>query len=210
MHLSDYISEKAPEAAGNWRKFDSFGWHAEPEEHPEDWCIVYTSNRDSDLLDQSNAAAIEKEMARFQEGDDPDVVSESHSHWAVGHVDGYAIRVYRRGPDGERGETTEAFAAWCELALALEDYPVLDDEDHSRREYEATLENIEQAGRRFLHDDAPEDWAGQCFSWFWEHDQRAVENCDGNGGYPSDDQIQAAMLALGLHEDCPDDEEAAS
>ena len=36
----------------------------------------------------SNADAIAEAMEPFTEGDDPDVVLEIHSHWAVGHVDG--------------------------------------------------------------------------------------------------------------------------
>ena len=45
-------------------------------------------------------------MEPFTERDDPDVVMESHSHWAVGHVDGFSIRVYRDG------EITEAFRTY--------------------------------------------------------------------------------------------------
>mgnify|MGYP006206866459 CR=1 FL=1 len=41
--------------------------------------------------------AIGKAMEPFTEGDDPDVVMESHTHWAVGHVDGFSVRVHRDG-----------------------------------------------------------------------------------------------------------------
>jgi len=39
--------------AGNWAEFDSFAWFECPE-NPGDYCIVYTSNRDSDILDRAN------------------------------------------------------------------------------------------------------------------------------------------------------------
>ena len=82
------LKDAAKEAAGNWQHFKCFVWYRDPEpKKPEDWSIVYTHNRDSRLLDQSNAAVIRKAMLPFTEGDDPDVVMESHSHWAVGHVD---------------------------------------------------------------------------------------------------------------------------
>ena len=58
------------------------------------WSIVYTHNRDSGLLDQCNAEVIAESLKPFSEAEDPDVVFESHSHWAVGHVDGFSIRVY--------------------------------------------------------------------------------------------------------------------
>ena len=64
-------------------------------------------------------------MEPFTEGDDPDVVFESHSHWAVGHVDGMSLRVVKSG------QITEAFRQYHELASKLADYPLLDEEDYS-------------------------------------------------------------------------------
>ena len=157
----------------------------------QEWAIVYTHNRDSDLLDQSNADAIDKALAPFTEGDNPDVRAEHHGHWACGWIDGYAIRVYRNG------QITEAFRAYHELAARLADYPVLDEEDFSRREYEATLENLRNEGFDSDCFAPPEEWAGEVFSWLWDHNQSAVENRDGNGGYASKAEIGEALDALG-------------
>jgi len=53
----------AREAVGNWRTFMSFSWHRQYElNDPENFAIVYTSNRDSGLLDQPNADAIGEEL----------------------------------------------------------------------------------------------------------------------------------------------------
>ena len=53
------LEEAARKAAGNWRDFNSFVWFRDRElEDSEQWAIIYTSHRDSTLLDQSNAAAI--------------------------------------------------------------------------------------------------------------------------------------------------------
>jgi len=186
-----HLEDAAREAAGNWKKFQSFAWHDKPDD-AENWAIIYTSNRDSGLLDQSNAAVIDKEMSQFPEDQ---ARSESHGHWAVGHVDGWAVRVYF--PDGT---ITPAFKAMFEMQAALADYPVLDSEDYSRREYEATLENIEQAGRRFVRPDAPESWPSDVYSWLSDNDQGAIENQDDQGGYPNDDEIKEALEALGLLE----------
>ena len=98
------------------------------------------------MLDQSNADAIAEAMEPFTEGDDPDVVMESHDHWAVGHVDGFSIRVYRNG------EITEAFKTYHDLMEQMDGYPILDEEDYSNREYEATLENITDAAWRVKHE----------------------------------------------------------
>jgi hypothetical protein len=120
------------------------------------------------------------------------VVTESHGHWAVGHVDGFSIRVYREG------EITDAFRTYHDLAERMADYPILDEEDHSHREYEATLENIADAAWRLKGEyDLPEGWEGEVFSWFWDHRQSAVENRDDQGGYPEADDLRAAFEALG-------------
>ena len=127
------LEAAAKQAAGNWAGFKDFSWHLASElDSPGDWCIAYTRHRDSGLLDQSNAAAMEREMHPFTEGDDPDVVAEHHHHWAVGWIEGFSIRVFRDG------QITAAFAHYHELAQRLNDYAVLDDEDYSRRQYEAT------------------------------------------------------------------------
>jgi hypothetical protein len=116
---------------------------------------------------------------------------ESHSHWAVGHVDGFSIRVYRDG------EVTDAFRTYHEIAERLDGYPILDEEDYGRREYEATLENIADAAWRLKGEYVlPDGWGGDVYSWLSEHRQRAVENRDDQGGYPEEYDLQAAFEAL--------------
>lgn len=189
MHLKDHAEDLAKELAGNHRKFQSFGWSDRPEDDAN-WAIIYTSNRDSGLLDQSNAAAIAATLEVPEFADD--VHSESHGHWAVGHVDGYAIRVRDAA-----GNITPAFLAYAELRCALESYPVLDDDDYSEREHEATMQNIENVGRHMVKDDAPARWVVDVYEWFGFHDQSAVENRDDQGGYPSEGQMTTALSALG-------------
>jgi hypothetical protein len=192
----------AQELAGNHRHFESFAWWDCPEDSDR-WCVVYSHHRDSGLLDQSNAAAIEEALRPFMEMDEPDVVGERHSHWGVGWVEGYAIRVF-----DQDGNVTAAFRRYCELRAKLSDYPVLDETDYSQREYDATVENIREAGHRFVSDEAPDDWAAEAFSWFWECNQCAVENRDDQGGYPTDDEMKECLRDLGwLHPDYAEEEE---
>jgi hypothetical protein len=108
------LAEAAEEAAGNWMKFECFVWDRTRDlDDAEQWCIIYSHHRDSGLLDRSNAAAIEEAMEPFTEGDDPDVVCESHRHWAVGWIDGFSIRVFRDG------KITAAFQKYHQLAEAM-------------------------------------------------------------------------------------------
>jgi hypothetical protein len=186
------VEDAAVEAAGNWQRFSCFVWNRERElDDPDNWAIVYTHNRDSGLLDQSNASVFTKALGPFSEADDPDVVFESHSHWAVGHVDGFSVRVFRNG------EITDVFRTYHELAEQMADYPILDESDYSNREYDATIENIANSAWRLKGEyDLTEGWEGDVYSWLSDHRQRAVENRDDHGGYPDQSDLRAAFDAL--------------
>lgn len=187
------IEEAAKKVAGNWQDFNCFIWFRDRELTDADqWAVIYTHNRDSGLLDQSNANVIEKELAPFSEGDDPDLVFESHSHWAVGHIDGFSVRVFKDG------KVTDAFQKYHELAERLDDYPILDESDYSDREYEATLENIEDAAWRLKNEfDLPDGWEGEVYSWLSDNESSEVENADDQGGYPHEDALRRAFESLG-------------
>lgn len=187
------LEDAAKQAAGNWQRFNCFVWFRDKElKEAEDWSIVYTSNRDSGLLDQSNAAVIAKSLEPFAEGDDPDVVFESHSHWAVGYVNGFSIRVFKRG------HITEAFRTYHELAERMADYPILDESDYSERELNATFENVNEAAWRLKQEfTLPDDWQSDVYDWLSDHRDHALENVDDQGGWPKDDDLEAAFQALG-------------
>lgn len=187
------LDEAAKKAAGNWQRFNSFVWWRDRELADADqWAIIYTHHRDSGLLDQSNAAFITKALKPLSEGDDADVFFESHSHWAVGHIDGFSIRVFDR-----HGEITEAFAKYHELAEAMDQYPILDESDYSDREYEATVENIADAAWRLKNEfNLPDGWVWQVYDWLSDHRSGEVENRDDQGGYPSEPALREAFAAL--------------
>ena len=128
----------AKQLAGNWKKFPCFAWHRASELDDADrWTTYYTSGRDAGLLAQSNHAEITKRLALFMSGDDPDVVAERHSHWAVGYLDGFAVRVYR--PDGR---ITAAFEELHRIREDLDGCPILNEPDYSDREYQDSLWKI--------------------------------------------------------------------
>jgi hypothetical protein len=187
------LEDAAALTAGNWKRFECFCWDREREiPDPDNWAIIYTHNRDSGLLDQSNADQIANALEPFADTDKPDVVFETHDHWAVGHVDGFSIRVFKNG------QITEAFKNYHELSERLANYPILDEEDYSRREYEATLENLTDAAWLLKHEyDLPDGWGSEAYSWLSDHRPSAVENKDDQGGYPSEDDLRDAFDALG-------------
>jgi hypothetical protein len=188
------IESSAKKMAGNWRKFSCFVWNRGYDlEDADHWMIWYTSGRDVGLLEQSNHQEIAKLLHPFTQGDDPDVVAESHSHWAVGHVDGFSIRVY-----GKDGNITDAFGAYCDIKKRLDAYPVLNESDYSEKEYEATLENY-RSEMWDMEKELPEGWASEVYSWFSDngHD-RFTENRDDQGGDAPKENILEALQDLGL------------
>jgi hypothetical protein len=120
-------------------------------------------------------------------------VFETHSHWAVGHVDGFSVRVYKA--DG----ITPAFEEFCRIKEELDAYPILDESDLSQREYEATLSNYRDELWR-LRDELPEGWEGKVYSYFSDngHDE-FIENRDDRGGWAPREKLIEALEALGLY-----------
>ncbi len=190
MDFLDHVEDYAKELAGNWKKFDCFYWRAQPEEGGDDWCIIYTSTRDTaDCLTLSNEAVIIRELEKFED----DFTQESHNHWAVGYVNGFSLRVR----DAE-GNITEAFKKYCELRLAMESYPVLDEGDWCEREYEAQCEAIEHSRPHWAEvDSLPEDWVEQVRSWLNEHDPGELEDTS-EGIWVSEKKVGEVLEELGL------------
>lgn len=82
-------------------------------------------------------------MRPFTEGDPPDANLVRHSHWAVGYVDGYEIRVF-----DAKGDITPAFKAWAEIRDSLEGYGILDESIYSEMQDEEMRESWRSFGAR--------------------------------------------------------------
>jgi hypothetical protein len=100
----------------------NFGYHGELDLSV--WGFTpFTMNRDSDILAQSNfktALAIIKKVA-------PKYVEVMHTrHWAVGWLDHIMVKTTSK----------KAMTACFDLYTRLQNYPILDEEDLSRREVE--------------------------------------------------------------------------
>ena len=95
------------------------------------------------------------------------------------------------------GEITEAF----ELPRTRPTHGRLSDPRRVRllrAGIEATIENIEDAAWRLKNEfDLPEGWESEVYSWLSDNDSSEVENTDDLGGYPSEESLRAAFVALG-------------
>jgi hypothetical protein len=187
------VEGAAKALTGNWRDFDCFAWSRGYDVDADQWMIWYTSSRDAGLLEQSNERAINDRLRPFSEGDDPDLVFERHSHWAVGHLDGFSIRVFK-----DDGTVTPAFEEFCRIKNDLDAYPVLDEEDYSAREYAATLDNY-ASETWSLRKELPEGWGAEVYRWFSDNGMdRFTDNVDDQGGWAPREKIVEALKALGL------------
>jgi hypothetical protein len=180
----------AEEAVQETAKIEDYLYRGELE-LGETWAFTFSKNRDSGLLEESNYETIKKALEeRFQN----DVEEVRSSHWAVGWVEQLAVRMLSKA-----GRVTPAGIAALEWKGKLENYPVADEEDFSRREYEDTIENIKNEGS------VDEETAGKVYSWLSDNNQGAIEPSDGGGGYPSTGEIDEALIDLGLKK--PEEEE---
>ena len=210
QHIDDehaFSKMTGPQIA-NWisqatQRPQDFGYHGDNKEIFETWSLGQViQHRDSGILDKSNAAAIVKHLES-----DPSLKEDweviSCSHWGVGWVEQLSFKVV-----DEDGNPSRVARVIKGLMDALEEYPVLDDESYSNMEYEATMKNISgHYKRNGMHDDVPEDWPSQMFSWFSNNDQESIEPADGDGGYPSDVQFEKAARALGFWDTSEDENE---
>lgn len=94
-----------------------------------EWLIVAGRSRDSEHIEESNFAAILAELG----GESDTVAIERENHWAVGWVETLLV-------DPADTAMVERASALLER---LADYPVLDEGDLSRREYDAFWESAE-------------------------------------------------------------------
>lgn len=164
---------------------------------PEHWCLgPVIRTRDSGLLEQSNAAALVKALESLPQFTG-EWSLEAATHWGCGWVEHLAFRLL-----DENGQPTAVYEWLAEWYTRLqEDYPVADDEDYSRREFEATLENIRYEGNystRLLDVELPEDWERAVYRWLWDNHPESVESRDDRGGYPSREKVVEVMRALGM------------
>lgn len=138
------------------------------EEWP-DYYVFLGHHRDSDNLDNSNFDCGLKAIG----GESETVIVVTENHWAVGWVAWIAIH--------ESNE--EALIKADEIKAKLDDYPVLDEEDYSEREYKDFSWNCEQAVRDYCHDH------GRRFMWRIVEELKQSLPEDSADTWPSEDQI---------------------
>ena len=187
------VEVAAKELAGNWRKFECFCWHRRHDlPDAANWMIFYTSSPQSGLIEESNQKVMADRLAKYAEGDNPDLAFEEHSHWVVSRLNGVSLRVFRAD-----GTITDAFIEFCRIQEAIDAYPILDEQDYSDREYEATLDNYRNEMWQ-SRGELPDGWEGEVYDWFRDngHDTY-TENRDDQGGWAPREAITNALRHLG-------------
>ena len=110
--------QKLTDVMANPSGFDSMKNYA-GEIPAENWCVVMTRNRDSDILTESNWESALEMLG----GESDSVQIFRFGHWACGWWE--ALCVLENSPAQRIGE---------EIEERIESYPVLDEDDFSRRE----------------------------------------------------------------------------
>lgn len=176
--------------------FDARGLRArtmgpEDDEDRSEW-LVCPVGRTRDTEDAPDTASNWAAQLDALGGEGADVEVHRFGHWGPGWFEIVIVR-----PD------TRAAVVAEEIAGRLENYPLLDDEDHSRREYEAQLEGLRDQARTLVREGAPEDWPARLFSKLWDsaEGQAGLQALiQPGGGHVDEDVLRAALRALKLIE----------
>jgi hypothetical protein len=182
----------------NWAKAECFNWYGEPEDS-ENWALYYTSNRDSELLEQANEKVILQHFKdKFKKTQNLNWCLERHNHFLCGYCDCISIRVYKKN-----GKITREFKELAKIIDKLEnDYPILDENIYSEMEYEATCENIDMEAYSLKSQyNLPEDWMWYVFQYWDEKDSNKLENVDDRGGWLDRSDIELALKEKGIIKD---------
>jgi len=97
-----------------------------PDEWFCDWCPVVGRSRDSSILEESNFDTAVSMLG----GESDTVCIIQFNHWAVGWIEELMIDP----------KDANAVRIACDIHENLETYPVLDEDDYSRREFEVAVE----------------------------------------------------------------------
>ena len=153
----------------------------------QDWLVVPAArNRDSNLLDLSNFDAALAMMGG--EGDNCEV--HRFGHWGCGWFEIIIVK-----PDTPTAATAE------EIEEALENYPVLDEDDWGKREYEAYVENVISACTPMLTDGEPDNWVDEVLCYLDENELGEASRQNPEQCGLSDDDAREALSVLGYIDD---------
>ncbi len=151
----EVVAKRALQRPSNFIRYDeaTFDTHG----------LVFSwADRGDDLFAESNYHVMLAELRTVIENGEAtneDLIEGSESHWAVGHLSTLYVRVYEEpAPGCSWSEYTRIFKVAAAMVLALDDYPLLDDDDHSEREsaaWDAVVEDALDSAQRDHPEDSP-------------------------------------------------------
>lgn len=152
--------------------------------------------RDSSAVEKSNAAALVSTLERLYPDDKGETWDVTHaSHWAVGWADHLSFV-----PADETGAPSAILAFMHLWNDALSDYPIADEDDASRREYDDAIEYLGSEYGWKVRDDAPEGWAHDLCRALDESSGDSVASLVACGSSPDDDKCREILADLGYLE----------
>jgi len=128
--------------------------------------------RDSDLIWQSNADTMIELLNEHPEFNDEWAV-ESMNHWLCGWAEHLTFRVFN-----ENGNQTPVCAFILDLLEQIKEYPILDEEDHSDKQYALTIEVLENNFSDLVKETAPKDWPNKLYTYLWDNHPGEVDNIE--------------------------------
>lgn len=155
------------------------------------WYYIELEDRFADLLTKSNSDYIIDQFQPYIKRGSQNVKIENNS----GLIELW-FKVY-----GSNGLYTPEFLVIAEIINDLEQYPALDGEDLSQREYDSALENIASELTYVVADTVTIDdkLTKRIWDYLWDNDEEALDPVDSSGEpYPSRDSLESACRALSI------------
>jgi hypothetical protein len=168
--------------------------------------VMSWADRGDDILAESNfhvalamlAATVAQDESGASEERGDDFYDGTSSHWLVGSLREIWVRVYvsddwlDQEPDAR--EFTPVFIEAVSIALALQDYPVLDESDHSDREHAAWESNVDDAIHQAERDHDDSEAERVMFYHVLTVEESYRDRLWDDAGYPDPDWDRVAGL----------------
>lgn len=153
---------------------------------PEHWSVgPMILTRDSGLMAQSNRDALISHLQKKYKKLKKDWELTTANHWGRGWVEHLSFRVLN-----EDKTVSDIFKVLTDWYDGLAEYPVADESDYLKRQWEATIRNIADEGN------IDEELAERVYRWLIDNDPRSVEDEGDTGAYPSQERILRALKSM--------------
>ena len=187
-HAEDLIEQARQKPRDFWYHGDLDQYHSKAT-----WGPVWGQSRDSDVVERSNWDVVTKALTEKFGGESEENgwIIERASHWAVGWVESITIKLV----DKENEPTPQTLMV-TELHCSKADYPVLDEDDFYKKEWEEFVSTVKCCLSLPSTDEVEYEWHEDFDEEWDEITSRLVSHFSANRweDLPAEEEIHAFLI----------------